>query len=194
MSNATETLKKVKAVLGLEVKMEQLKMENGTILEADKFEVGEPVFIVTEDEKVALPIGSYELEDNKMLVVEEEGIIAKLDDHEEEEVKEEEEEAEAKEEEMQYVSKEEFSMALEEIKAMIDEVKAGYEKMSEETKEDLSNETEAEEKEELQTELSKPAVQPFKHSPEKTADRQMVRFAKNKPTSILDRVFETLNQ
>ena len=58
MSNATETLKKVKAVLGLEVKMEQLKMENGTILEADKFEVGEPVFIVTEDEKVALPIGS----------------------------------------------------------------------------------------------------------------------------------------
>ena len=76
MSNATDTLKKVKAVLGLEVKMEQLKMENGTILEADKFEVGEPVFIVTEDEKVALPIGSYELEDNKMLVVEEEGIIA----------------------------------------------------------------------------------------------------------------------
>lgn len=193
MSNATETLKKVKAVLGLEVKMEQLKMENGTILEADKFEVGEPVFIVTEDEKVALPIGSYELEDNKMLVVEEEGIIAKLDEHEEEEIKEEEEEAEAKEEEMQYVSKEEFSAALEEIKAMIDEVKAGYEKMSEETKEDVVD-TIDEEKEELQTELSKPAVQPFKHSPEKTAERQMVRFAKNKPTSILDRVFETLNQ
>lgn len=196
MSNATDTLKKVKAVLGLEVKMEQLKMENGTILEADKFEVGEPVFIVTEDEKVALPIGSYELEDNKMLVVEEEGIIASLADHEEEEVKEEEEkEDEAKEEEeLQYVSKEEFSMAMEEIKAMIEEVKAGYDKKMSEESEDLSNETEAEEKEELQTELSKPAVQPFKHSPEKTADRQVVRFAKNKPTSILDRVFETLNQ
>ena len=32
MSNATNTLNKVKAVLGLEVKMEQLKMENGTVL------------------------------------------------------------------------------------------------------------------------------------------------------------------
>ena len=52
MSNASETLKKVKAVLGLEIKMETLKMENGTILEAEKFESGEPVFIVTEDEKV----------------------------------------------------------------------------------------------------------------------------------------------
>ena len=75
MSNASETLKKVKAVLGLEIKMETLKMENGTILEAEKFESGEPVFIVTEDEKVALPIGAYELEDKKVLVVEEEGII-----------------------------------------------------------------------------------------------------------------------
>lgn len=197
MSNATETLKKVKAVLGLEVKMEQLKMENGTILEADKFEVGEPVFIVTEDEKVALPVGSYELEDNKILVVEEDGIIAKLAEGEEEvEEQVEEEVTEEETEELEYVSKDEFSAALEEIKAMIDEVKAGYEKMSE-ASEDLNanEETKVEEKSELQAELSKPAVQPFKHSPEKTSDkREMVRFAKNKPKSILDRVFESLNQ
>ena len=197
MSNATETLKKVKAVLGLEVKMEQLKMENGTILEADKFEAGEPVFIVTEDEKVALPVGSYELEDNKILVVEEEGIIAKLDEHEEVEEEVEEEVTEEETEELEYVSKEEFSAALEEIKAMIDEVRAGYEKMSAEASEEIeaTEETEVEEKEELQAELSKPAVQPFKHSPEKSSDqREMVRFAKNKPTSILSQVFEKLNQ
>ena len=198
MSNATDTLKKVKAVLGLEVKMEQLKMENGTILEADKFEVGEPVFIVTEDEKVALPVGSYELEDNKILVVEEEGVIAKLAEGDEEvEEQVDEEVTEEETEELEYVSKDEFSAALEEIKAMIDEVKAGYEtKMSETTEDQNANEeTKVEEKEELQAELSKPAVQPFKHSPEKSSDkREMVRFAKNKPTSILDRVFETLNR
>ena len=191
MSNAIETLKKVKAVLGLEIKMEQLKLENGTLLEADKFESGESVFIVTEDEKVALPIGSYELEDNRTLVVEEEGIIAKLADHEEEE-KVAEEEEEKEEVDAQYVSKEEFSQALEEIKAMIDEVKAGYKKMAEEN-ENLAA-TREEEKSELQSELSKPAVQPFKHSPEKTAQKEpKVLFAQNRPKSMLDVVFEKLN-
>ena len=131
MSNAIDTLNRVKAVLGLEVKMEQLKLENGTILEANKFEESESVFIVTEDEKVALPIGSYQLEDNRILTVEEEGVIAKLADHEEEEEVEK-EEKETEEVDAQYVSKEEFSQALEEIKAMIDEVKAGYKKMAEE--------------------------------------------------------------
>ena len=197
MSNATNTLNKVKAVLGLEVKMEQLKMENGTLLEADKFESGESVFIVTEDEKVALPIGEYELEDNRILKVEEEGVIASLG--EEEEVTEDEVvEDEVTEEEMKYVSKEEFAAAMDEIRAMIDEVKAGYGKKDEkEEKEEMSNEvdsTESEEKKELQENLSKPATQPFKHSPEKEAkQREMVRFSQKRPQSILDKVFQKLN-
>jgi len=194
MANAQETLKKVKAVLGLEIKMEQLKLENGTLLEADKFEAGESVFIVTEDERVALPIGSYELEDNKILVVEQEGVIAKLDEHEEVE----EDEKEEKEVEAQYVSKEEFSAALEEIKAMIDEVKAGYDKMKDH-EEMSSTETEdtteeVEEKSELNAELSKPAVQPFKHSPEKSAKKEIMNFATNKRKGLLDVVFDKLNK
>ena len=194
MNNASETLKRVKAVLGLEVKMEQLKLENGTILEADKFAEGEAVFIVTEDERVALPVGAYELEDNKTLVVEQEGVISKLaeEDEEVEEEVEEVEEKEAEEEaELEYVSREEFSMALEEI---IEEVKAGYGKkeMSDEAPvENQNNETS--EQEELAAELAKPAVQPFKHSPEKVADRKMVRFAKNRPMNTLDTVFQKLN-
>ncbi len=191
MSNAIDTLNRVKAVLGLEVKMEQLKLENGTIIEANKFEESESVFIVTEDEKVALPIGSYQLEDNRILTVEEEGVIAKLADHEEEEEVEKVEEEEKEEVEAQYVSKEEFSQALEEIKAMIDEVKAGYKKLAE-NNENLGSEK-ADEKAELQAELSKPAVQPFKHSPEKTAKRQVVQFAERRPKNMLDIVFEKLN-
>lgn len=187
MSNASETLKKVKAVLGLEIKMETLKMENGTILEAEKFESGEPVFIVTEDEKVALPIGAYELEDKKVLVVEEEGIIAKLDEHEEEEAPA--EEAEEKEEELEYVSKEEFYKEMEAIKMMIEEVK-NMDHGKEEMAEDVKSETE-----ELKEELSKPAVQPFKHSPEKnTTKKEVIELASKRPMSMLDVVFGKLNK
>jgi len=193
MSNATKTLNKVKAVLGLEVKMEQLKMENGTVLEADKFEAGEAVFIATEDEKVALPIGEYELEDNRILKVEEEGIIASLAEEEEEVSEDEIVEEEVTEEEL-YVSKEEFAQAVDEIKAMIDEIKAGYGK--DEEKEEMSEEVEVstDEQEELKEELSKPASEPLKHSPEKTAQQKdMVRFAQKRPQTILDKVFQKLN-
>ena len=34
------------------------------------------MFIVTDDEKVAMPVGEYILEDGRLVVVEEEGIIA----------------------------------------------------------------------------------------------------------------------
>lgn len=194
MSNATNTLNKVKAVLGLEVKMEQLKMENGTVLEADSFEAGQSVFIVTEDEKVALPIGEYELEDNRVLKVDEEGIIASLADEEEEVAEEEVAEEETTEEEL-YVSKEEFAQAVDEIKAMIDEIKAGYGKdEEEEMEEEVEMSTENDEQEELKEELSKPATEPLKHSPEKTAEqRRMVRFSQKRPQSILDKVFQKLN-
>lgn len=194
MSNATNTLNKVKAVLGLEVKMEQLKMENGTLLEADSFEAGQSVFIVTEDEKVALPIGEYELEDNRVLKVAEEGIIASLADEEEEVAEEEVAEEETTEEEL-YVSKEEFAQAVDEIKAMIDEIKAGYGKdEEEEMEEEVEMSTENEEQEELKEELSKPASEPLKHSPEKVADQKdMVRFAQKRPQTILDKVFQKLN-
>jgi hypothetical protein len=225
MTNALETLKRIKAVLGLEIKLEQMKLENGAVIEADKFEAGESVFIVSEDEKVALPVGEFELEDGRILKVEEEGVIASIgevkddekdEDKDKEEVEEEveqnETEMEEDKKEMEYVSREEFSVALDEIKAAIDEIKAGYDKkeMSEEVEEtneevieenneELSEEVseevaETDEQKELNEELSKPAVQPFKHSPEKVADREMVRFAQNKPKSILDTVFEKLNK
>ena len=88
MNAATDTLKKVKTLLGLEVSLEQMKLDNGTVIEAEKFEAGESVFIVTEDEKVALPIGEYELEDGTKLIVEEDGVIATIGSIDEEEVTE----------------------------------------------------------------------------------------------------------
>jgi len=74
----TEMLSKIKALLNTSVKLAQQTLDNGTVIEAESFEAGQSVFIVTEDERVALPIGEYKLEDGRSLVVEEEGVIASI--------------------------------------------------------------------------------------------------------------------
>ena len=64
---ATEIINKVKEVIGIElsdeqkeIKLAQAELENGTIVESEEFKEGSEIFIVTEDEKVALPVGEEE--------------------------------------------------------------------------------------------------------------------------------------
>ena len=85
--NTNQILNKVRVLLGMEVKLETMKLGDGvTVLEAEMFEAGNEVFVVTEDEqKIALPVGEYELEDGRILVVVEEGIIAEIKEKEVEE-------------------------------------------------------------------------------------------------------------
>lgn len=68
-------LNQIKAVLGIEIKLEQMKLDNGTVVEAEVFEAGNEIFIINGDERVALPIGEYTFEDGRLLSVTEEGII-----------------------------------------------------------------------------------------------------------------------
>ena len=72
---STEMLNKIKTLLNIEVKLEERKLENGTVVEADSFEKGKEIFIKTDDERVAMPVGEYILEDGRLIVVEEEGLI-----------------------------------------------------------------------------------------------------------------------
>ena len=196
---ATDMLNQVKNLLGVElseseITLAQLKLENGTVLEADSFEAGKEVFILTEDEKVALPVGEYELEDNRILVIEEEGLIKEIKAEEEE--KEEEEEVQA-----EYVSREEFKKEIDEIKAMIEDLGKGEkEEMSSQVAEEVSLavtevlNSEAEEKEILKEELSQPAADPIKHNPEEgEAEKANFKFAKSRQTSTLDRVMKMLS-
>ena len=196
---ATDMLNQVKNLLGVElseseITLAQLKLENGTVLEADSFEAGKEVFILTEDEKVALPVGEYELEDNRILVIEEEGLIKEIKAEEEE--KEEEEEVQA-----EYVSREEFKKEIDEIKAMIEDLgKEEKEEMSSQVAEEVSLavtevlNSEAEEKEILKEELSQPAADPIKHNPEEgEADKANFKFAKSRQASTLDRVMKMLS-
>jgi len=192
---ATEMLNKIKTFLGEEatdivndveaqekVELATAKLDNGTVLEAEAFEAGNEIFIVTEDERVALPVGDYTMEDGKMLVVAEEGVIAEIKDLEEAPA---EEEVEA-EEELGYVTKEELAEAVSEIKAMIEDMKK--EEMSEDEVE-LSEELPKEVKEEL----SEPAAEPIAHNPEQKNNNIGVKFAQNRKQTTLDKVMSKIN-
>jgi signal recognition particle GTPase len=204
----SEMLNQVKTLLGVEVKLEQMKLENGTVLEADKFEGGNEIFIVTEDERVALPIGEYVLEDGQTLVIEEEGIIKEMKS-EGEEAKEEEVEAEIEveaeeeeKEEMGYATKEELA----EVKSMIDEIKAMLEpkeEMSEEPKEEVKEEVELSEvaqevvneiPEEVKQELSEPAAEPINTNAEISKTQVKLNIASKRKMSTLDRVISKMNK
>lgn len=172
-----------------EVKLESMKLENGTTIEAEAFEANQEVFIVTEeDEKIALPIGEYTLEDGRILVVAEEGIIAEVREQEEEapeeapaqeEVEEVEQAEEEPKEEMAYATKEELSAAVEEMKAMIEEIKA------------MMSPKEEEMAEEVEMSSDEPAAKPIKHSPD-TKPAEMHKFAKGAQKDTLSRIFDKL--
>jgi len=201
---SSEMINNIKTLLNIEVKLEEMKLENGTVVEAESFEKGKEVFIKTDDEKVAMPVGEYLLEDGRLVVVEEEGIIADVrevsdevpakEDEEGKEITsdladEKEEELADEKEEMAYATKEELSSAVEEMKSMIEEIKAMVspkEEMSDDDEELSAN---------IKEELSAPAVEPIKHSPEaeSTQVEQKV-FAQNKVRTTLDRVISKLNK
>lgn len=190
-------LNKVKEVIGLElseetqeIKLAQATLENGTIIEAEEFAEGKEVFIVTEDEKVALPVGDYTLEDGQALIIEEEGIIASIGEATEEAPAEEEVEAEEVEaaeeekEEMAYATKEDLA----EVKSMIDEIKAMIEK-----KDELSVEETVENiVEEVKEELSE--VEKVNHNPEASVEKELNLYSQKRGLSTLDRVFQKMNK
>jgi len=199
---STEMLNQIKTLLNLEVKLEDMKLENGTVISADSFEKDKEVFIVTDDEKVAMPVGEYMLEDGRLMVVSEEGMIADVRDvaddvpaketEEGEEITSDLEEEEAPKEELGYATKEELSSAIEEMKTMIDEVKAMMspkEEMAEEAANVLKSRT-------VKEEFSEAAAAPIKHNPEgESVTKKKVEFAKGKfNTTAMERVLNKLNK
>ena len=187
----------IKTLLNIEVKLEEMKLENGTVVMADSFEKGKEIFIKTDDEKVAMPVGEYLLEDGRLVVVEEEGIIADVREVSDEVPAKENEEGEEitsdleeeKKEEMGYATKEELSSAVEEMKSMIEEIKAMVS-----PKEEMSDD-DVELSKNIKEELSAPAAEPIKHSPEaESAQVEQKVFAQSKVRTTLDRVLNKLNK
>lgn len=191
-------LTRIAALLGMnKVELATMKLMDGvTILEADAFEAGMEVFIVTEDEqRVALPVGEYQMEDGRMLVVAQEGIIAEIKEMEEEAPEVE----EAPEAEAPMVEEE---MADEAIPAAPKKViKSTIEEMLFSKIEELKAENEA-----LKAQLSEqpvmeeapvvdePAAKPIAHNPEKPQAQTQFSWGQGAGVSTFDRIISKLNK
>ncbi len=199
---STDMLNKVKEILGVElseekeVKLAQAELENGTIIESETFEPGNEIFIVTDDERVPLPIGNYKLIDGESLIVKQEGIISSIGAVEEEEpteeVEAEEVKAEEEKEEMGYATKEE----LEEVKKVVEEIKAILIPKEEEMSEDAETSVKSEEtttktvyaqKEEMSE------VEKVNHNPENETEKKMNLYSQKRGNTTLDRVMQKIS-
>lgn len=188
----------------MEVKLATMKLSDGvTVLEAEVFEAGDEVFVVAEDQKIALPIGEYELEDGKILVVVEEGIISEIKEMEaevEEEVQPEPEaevpvEAEAEtprdiKKTVESIVKETFFSEMEALKLENEDLKAKLEMFSkvEPTAEVVTEEVITETKTELEE------VTPIVFNPENVNKSESIKFATKRTRSTMDSILEKINK
>lgn len=188
-------INEIKTLLGMEVKLAQMKLENGTVLEADAFEMDMAVFIVNEEDRIAVPVGEYKLEDGNILKVDVEGIIAAIEMPEEEMPEAEEEVASPAEEEVvveanadatpkkivESITKEMFFSEIEKLRNEIAELKGVKLSADEEDKTD----------EDLKSKEVELSVEPLTHSPEVKAP-QVQKFASNRQLTTQDRVMAKL--
>jgi hypothetical protein len=192
----TSVINQIKTLLGMEVSLEQMKMADGvTVIEADKFEMDNEVFVVTPDEqKIPVPVGEYELGDGRILIVEVEGIIAAVNEAPmEEEVAPAEqttpevpveatEAAPAAKKTIESIVKETFFSEIEALKNENIELKAKLEKLSAvETTNDVVVEL-AEE------------VKPIAFNPENETKVEMYKISNNRSRNIMDSILEKINK
>lgn len=191
--NTNQILNKVRVLLGMEVKLETMKLSDGvTVLEAEMFEAGNEVFVVTEDEqKIALPIGEYEMEDGRILVVVEEGVISEIKEKEAEEEEVEEEapiEEEAKKEQEMETSKAAPKKIVESMikESFFSEIEA-LKNENIALKAELSKLKEAKE-----VELSE--VKPISFNPENENKSESIKLSSKRARTTMDSILEKLNK
>ena len=198
--SAKNQINKIKTLLGLEVKLEQMALDNGTVLEAEAFEAGAEIFIVNEDERIPVPMGEYKLEDGMVLIIAEDGIIGEIKEAVAEEVAEEVAEDVAEEVEVEAeaetgspkkvvesITKEMFFSEIEKLRNEIAELKAAKLEVKEEV--ELSADVV---KETIEVELSE-ETKPLKHNPEGNVQKKnLTKFSSKKPQTTKDVVFSKL--
>ena len=204
-------LNQIKTLLNIEVKLEEMKLENGTLISAESFEKDKEIFIVTDDERVAMPVGEYILEDGRLLVVSEEGMIGDVREvsdevpskeseegeeitsdlaDEEEEKEMEEDKEEDKDSEMAEVGDwEGMEKRIQNLEDAIADLKKDKVEASEEETNTLKSRT-------VKEEFSEAASKPIKHNPEgEIKTKKKVEFAKGKFNSTaMDRVLNKLKK
>jgi hypothetical protein len=203
MNTDRTLLNKARVLLGLEVKLEQMKLDNGAILEAEVFEAGAEIFVVADDERVAVPVGEYEVE-GKTIIVSEEGIIGEIKEAGSEEEAPAETEAEEVEEEelstetaspkkiVKSISEEMFFSEIEKLRTEINELKLSKtEVVAEEVQVELSEEVK-----EDKVELSAEEVEGITHTPENLSNKKELNLysQKGNKNTTRNRIFNKLNK
>ena len=201
----TEMLKKIQTLLNTRVELEDRKLDNGTVISADEFAEGQPVFIVTEDERIPMPVGKYEMEDGSMLVVEEEGVIGAIKAAEEvEEEVEEVVEEEVVEEEMSEVKEPkkvvestvvETHFSDEQKSELVEAILSNVNPLIEELQNKVS-ELEAKLSVEVQEVVEEPKQElskAFKHTPEVKSEKKQILFSQNRTLTTFDRVLSKIS-
>jgi hypothetical protein len=202
MNTDRTLLNKARVLLGLEVKLEQMKLDNGAILEAEVFEAGAEVFVVADEERIAVPVGEYATEDGMIIVVSDEGIIGEIKEAgaEEEEAPVEEETEEVVEEELatetaspkkivKSISEEMFFSEIEKLRTEINELKLSKtEVVAEEVVVELS--------EKVKVELFTEEVEGISHNPENVSDKKELNLysQKGNKNTTRSRIFNKINK
>lgn len=205
----TEIVNQIKTLLNIQVKLEDMKLENGTVVSAESFEKGKEIFIVTDDERVAMPVGEYLLEDGRLVVVQEEGIIADVrevsdevpakEEASEEEEKEttedlakEEEEKEKDNYEEEEEEKKETSLDMEDMERRIQNLEDAIADLKAD-KVEASEVSVMPKSRTVKEEFSEAAAKPIKHNPESKSVPTRV-YAESKVKTTLDRVLTKLSK
>lgn len=183
---ATEIFQKffaeLSAVETTEVELAQAKLDNGTVLEAESFEAGQPIFIVSEEDRIAVPVGEYEMEDGRILVVAEEGVIGEI----KEAAAEVEEEAPSVEVEVEAAAEPTMEDKIKEVvMPILEEMRAEMSAIKEEM-------GAYKKKQEMSSDM--PAATPIRHNPEAAPAPARVNLAQNAPETAIDRVLARLNK
>ena len=206
---ASEIVESIKEVLGMElaevkVELEERELDNGTKITADKFEEGESVFILTEsgdeEEKIALPVGNYEMNDGTVLVVTEEGKIGELREASDEvpqkeeagEEKEEMNEEEEMDEEADVADWQGMEKRIQNLEDAIADLKANKLNDNEEmySKEKKDEKVEASKVDSNKLDLS---AEPISHNPEKEVKKERVKLGNNRPMTTRDKIIQIIN-
>ena len=200
---ASEMLKKINTLLGVNVELEELVLDNGTRIFADSYDKGESVFIVTdEDERVPLPAGEYMIEDGRMLIVKDDGLIDEVrletvpeaeeegykdgiadekedvrEDMEEEVIVEVPDEVAPEMGDIIAAVVEVVSPIIEEVKEEIEELKRKYGEVSK-VKEKMSKQ---------------PSRKPLAHAPT-NKEKDTFLYGQNRPENTMDRILAKINQ
>lgn len=168
-----------------EVKFAQMTLENGAVLEAELFEAGNEVFVLSGEDRVAAPVGEHLLADGRILVITEEGVIAEI------------KEAPAAEEVVEVEVPTELAEVEEApaVVAIIEKVLEEIAMMREEMKgmrEEMGGYAKKEEMAAVKAELSAaPAAKAIKHNPE---TKQVQKMSSNRPERAIDRVLARINK